>query len=252
MDRPALDVAHVLPHHHLERRDRDRGQRRHFPAARRPALVPAAHDHLGTSPSAPVCVCKCRSSVTDGGIRCRAFGVRSVVLGVRDADTNVRQGRIPGTDRWKPIDDNPEAEEDASGVLIVRIRENLDFGTSCPRPSVHICMFLLLAFSFLAHVRSKHCTAERCVPADGSHLISVPRGWQIADGLGYDHYGRIMQNVCGAWSCTDMTSTTRRTSRTGTTPTCLSSTLPTSTPLMRRECSGFRTMALMTNRNTDQ
>ena len=38
------------------------------------------------------------------------------------------QGRIPGTDRWKPIDENPEAEEDTSGVLIVRIRENLDFG----------------------------------------------------------------------------------------------------------------------------
>ena len=30
--------------------------------------------------------------------------------------------------RWKPIDENPEAEEDAPGVLIVRIRENLDFG----------------------------------------------------------------------------------------------------------------------------
>ena len=67
------------------------------------------------------------------------------MLGVRDADTDVRQGRIPGTDRWKPIDDNPEAEEDASGVLIVRIRENLDFGTSCPRPSVPIVLFLLLA-----------------------------------------------------------------------------------------------------------
>ena len=82
-------------------------------------------------------VCTCRSSVTDGGIRCRAFGVRSVVLGVRDADTDVWQGRIPGTDRWKPIDDNPEAEEDASGVLIVRIRENLDFGTCLPRRSVN-------------------------------------------------------------------------------------------------------------------
>ncbi|TBU22922.1 sulfate anion transporter [Dichomitus squalens] len=39
-------------------------------------------------------------------------------------------GRIPGTDRWKPIDENPEAEEDASGVLIVRIRENLDFANT--------------------------------------------------------------------------------------------------------------------------
>ncbi|KAG6830436.1 hypothetical protein H0H92_000739 [Tricholoma furcatifolium] len=36
-------------------------------------------------------------------------------------------GRIPGTDRWKPINENPEAEESADGTLIVRIRENLDF-----------------------------------------------------------------------------------------------------------------------------
>ncbi|PIL32730.1 transporter [Ganoderma sinense ZZ0214-1] len=39
-------------------------------------------------------------------------------------------GRIPGTDRWKSIDENPEAEEDAPGVLIVRIRENLDFANT--------------------------------------------------------------------------------------------------------------------------
>ncbi|TFK83243.1 sulfate anion transporter [Polyporus arcularius HHB13444] len=39
-------------------------------------------------------------------------------------------GRIPGTDRWKPIDENPDAEEDTSGVLIVRIRENLDFANT--------------------------------------------------------------------------------------------------------------------------
>ncbi|CAK5275870.1 unnamed protein product [Mycena citricolor] len=39
-------------------------------------------------------------------------------------------GRIPGTDRWKPISDNPEAEEDVPGVLIVRIRENLDFANT--------------------------------------------------------------------------------------------------------------------------
>ncbi|KAI0333331.1 sulfate anion transporter [Cubamyces sp. BRFM 1775] len=39
-------------------------------------------------------------------------------------------GRIPGTERWKPIDENPEAEEDAQGVLIVRIRENLDFANT--------------------------------------------------------------------------------------------------------------------------
>lgn len=37
---------------------------------------------------------------------------------------------MPGTDRWKPIIENPEAEESVAGVLIVRIRENLDFGRS--------------------------------------------------------------------------------------------------------------------------
>ncbi|KAJ2918011.1 hypothetical protein MD484_g2366, partial [Candolleomyces efflorescens] len=39
-------------------------------------------------------------------------------------------GRIPGTDRWKPLKENPEAEEPVSGVLIVRIRENLDFANT--------------------------------------------------------------------------------------------------------------------------
>ncbi|KAF7304704.1 Sulfate anion transporter [Mycena kentingensis (nom. inval.)] len=39
-------------------------------------------------------------------------------------------GRIPGTDRWKPINANPEAEEDVPGALIVRIRENLDFANT--------------------------------------------------------------------------------------------------------------------------
>ncbi|KAF9816803.1 hypothetical protein IEO21_03883 [Rhodonia placenta] len=39
-------------------------------------------------------------------------------------------GRIPGTDTWKPVDENPEAQEDAAGVLIVRIRENLDFANT--------------------------------------------------------------------------------------------------------------------------
>ena len=47
--------------------------------------------------------------------------------------TCLAQGRIPGTDRWKPIDEDPEAVEDASGVLIVRIRENLDFGAYLSR-----------------------------------------------------------------------------------------------------------------------
>ncbi|KAK7057711.1 sulfate anion transporter [Favolaschia claudopus] len=39
-------------------------------------------------------------------------------------------GRIPGTDRWKPINENPEAEEDVAGALIIRIRQNLDFANT--------------------------------------------------------------------------------------------------------------------------
>ncbi|KAF9011581.1 sulfate anion transporter [Hymenopellis radicata] len=39
-------------------------------------------------------------------------------------------GRIPGTQRWIPLTENPEAEEDVSGALIIRIRENLDFANT--------------------------------------------------------------------------------------------------------------------------
>lgn len=39
------------------------------------------------------------------------------------------KGRVPGTDRWKPIGDGEEVTENAPGVLIVQIKENLDFGT---------------------------------------------------------------------------------------------------------------------------
>jgi high affinity sulfate transporter 1 len=39
-------------------------------------------------------------------------------------------GHIPGTDRWEPIDESTGAEEDTPGVLIVRIRENLDFANT--------------------------------------------------------------------------------------------------------------------------
>ncbi|OAX34672.1 hypothetical protein K503DRAFT_868769 [Rhizopogon vinicolor AM-OR11-026] len=38
-------------------------------------------------------------------------------------------GRIPGTDKWGPIADNPGAE-DVPGILIVRIRESLDFANT--------------------------------------------------------------------------------------------------------------------------
>ncbi|PVF96042.1 hypothetical protein CPB86DRAFT_710075 [Serendipita vermifera] len=39
-------------------------------------------------------------------------------------------GRVPGTDKWKPIQENPDAEEVLPGVLIVRIRESLDFANT--------------------------------------------------------------------------------------------------------------------------
>ncbi|KAG8773324.1 hypothetical protein FRC12_002581 [Ceratobasidium sp. 428] len=39
-------------------------------------------------------------------------------------------GRIPGTDRWKAIDEEPDAVEDVPGLLIVRVRESLDFANT--------------------------------------------------------------------------------------------------------------------------
>jgi len=38
-------------------------------------------------------------------------------------------GRIPGTDQWRPVTDNPDAQ-DVPGTLIVRIRESLDFANT--------------------------------------------------------------------------------------------------------------------------
>ncbi|KAH7909601.1 sulfate transporter family-domain-containing protein, partial [Hygrophoropsis aurantiaca] len=38
-------------------------------------------------------------------------------------------GRLPGTDQWRPVTDNPDAE-DIPGALIVRIRESLDFANT--------------------------------------------------------------------------------------------------------------------------
>lgn len=67
-------------------------------------------------------------------------------------------GRIPGTDIWRPIDEDGEggsgtAREDVEGVLIVRIKDNLDFGMSHANHSA----------SMLKNRRlySKHFTVER-------------------------------------------------------------------------------------------
>jgi len=39
-------------------------------------------------------------------------------------------GRVPGTRQWKPINEDPEAEEEISAALIVRIRDSLDFANT--------------------------------------------------------------------------------------------------------------------------
>lgn len=39
-------------------------------------------------------------------------------------------GRVPGTERWKPINEESGATEDDTGVLIVRIHDNLDFANT--------------------------------------------------------------------------------------------------------------------------
>ncbi|KAF7791397.1 hypothetical protein EIP86_002411 [Pleurotus ostreatoroseus] len=39
-------------------------------------------------------------------------------------------GRIPGTDRWKPINEDPDAQEDVPGVMIIRLREDLYFANT--------------------------------------------------------------------------------------------------------------------------
>lgn len=39
-------------------------------------------------------------------------------------------GRVPGTDKWKPVIENPDAQEPVPGILIIRIRESLDFANT--------------------------------------------------------------------------------------------------------------------------
>ncbi|WVN84882.1 uncharacterized protein L203_100018 [Cryptococcus depauperatus CBS 7841] len=39
-------------------------------------------------------------------------------------------GRLPGTDRWVPIDEDEAAQEEIPGVLVVRIRESLNFANT--------------------------------------------------------------------------------------------------------------------------
>lgn len=76
------------------------------------------------------------------------------------------QGRIPGTDRWKPIGEGSEAAEDVPGVLIIRIRENLDFG-ACP------ALAPLLDPCSPAPTSSEYRAAERCVARAGVRRCAV-------------------------------------------------------------------------------
>ncbi|WVR03746.1 hypothetical protein IAU60_000741 [Kwoniella sp. DSM 27419] len=39
-------------------------------------------------------------------------------------------GRLPGTDRWEPVDEDANAQEDIPGVLVVRVRECLSFANT--------------------------------------------------------------------------------------------------------------------------
>lgn len=56
-------------------------------------------------------------------------------------------GRIRGTDRWKPLKENPDAEEPTPGVLIVRIRESLDFANTSQLKGV--CLLFIFPFCLL-------------------------------------------------------------------------------------------------------
>ena len=63
------------------------------------------------------------------------------------------QGRIPGTSKWKPVNENPEAEEDVPGALIVRLRDNLDFGSSVCLVSVVYVLTLTFAKPMLRNLK---------------------------------------------------------------------------------------------------
>ncbi|WVQ93512.1 hypothetical protein IAU59_000586 [Kwoniella sp. CBS 9459] len=39
-------------------------------------------------------------------------------------------GRVPNTDRWEPVDEDEDAQEEIPGVLVVRIRESLSFANT--------------------------------------------------------------------------------------------------------------------------
>ncbi|KAG9038216.1 hypothetical protein FRB95_002177 [Tulasnella sp. JGI-2019a] len=56
----------------------------------------------------------------------------SLLLVVRNSSKTSMKilGRIPGTNKWMAIDEEPEAREDTPGVLIIRIKESLDFANA--------------------------------------------------------------------------------------------------------------------------
>ena len=101
MGRPGSNAPHLFLLHCLGCRSWYRRQCHHLAVACCAPIVKNTHDDIGMLYVCPV----------------------FLIL-------NPKQGRIPGTDRWKPIDENPEAMEDVPGALIIRLRENLDFGES--------------------------------------------------------------------------------------------------------------------------
>jgi MFS superfamily sulfate permease-like transporter len=57
----------------------------------------------------------------------RSARPRMTILGRIRAGTAANGG---SADVWEPINEHPDAQEDVPGVLIVRIRENLDFANT--------------------------------------------------------------------------------------------------------------------------
>ena len=40
-----------------------------------------------------------------------------------------KQGHVPNTERWQPVDEDEDNRVEIPGVLIVKLRDDLDFGT---------------------------------------------------------------------------------------------------------------------------
>lgn len=72
--------------------------------------------------------------VETGLVASVAFSLVLVVMNSTSTKIKIL-GHVPGEDEWVPVDENPLAEEDVPGVLVVRIREDLNFGERGRLPS---------------------------------------------------------------------------------------------------------------------